>query len=97
MYENGAIYKTPDGKTIVLLFLHGDVFCLLEVVNGILNIVRAEKWEYSKSELPRRLEDFEFIEGSHLSVQTPMRVVPKPVETPKVEAPVRSRFERKKK
>jgi hypothetical protein len=88
MYENGAIYKTPDGKTIILLFLHGDVFCLLEIANGKANVVRAEKWEYSRSELPRRLEGFEFVEGSHLSVETtvkikaPVQVAPK--ATPKV-------------
>ena len=91
MFENGAIYKTPDektpkgkiieGKTIILLHLHGDVFCLLEIVNGKPSVVRAEKWEYSASELPARLEGFEFVESAHLSVAIPARVVkvePKP-------------------
>jgi hypothetical protein len=90
MYENGAIYKTPDGKTIIVLHLHGDVFCLLEIVNGKLTIVRAEKWEYSRSELPYRLEGFEFAEASHLSVETPVLVIPKP-------APKAATKERKKK
>jgi hypothetical protein len=81
MYENGAIYKTPDEKNIILLHLHGDVFCLLEVVNGKLNVVRAEKWEYSRSELPPRLEEYEFVEGGSVSIETPrpiFKVEPKP-------------------
>lgn len=80
MYENGAIYKTTDGKFVVLLFLHGDVFCLLEIANGKANVVKAEKWEYSRSEIPNRLEGFELMEGSHLSVIAPVRIVTKPVE-----------------
>jgi len=69
MFENGAVYKTPDGKLVVLLFLHGDVFCLLEIANGKLSIMQAEKWEYSRSELPRRLEDFEYQENGKASIE----------------------------
>jgi hypothetical protein len=94
MYENGAIYKTPDGRTIILLHLHGDVFCLLEIANGKANVVRAEKWEYSRSELPARLEALEFVEGSHLSVETPVRVAPK--STPKPEIKVAPKESKKK-
>ncbi len=78
MFENGAIHKTPDGKFFTLLHLHGDVFCLLEIVNGKPFVVRAEKWEYSASELPARLEGYEFVEAGHLSIDFPERIVPKP-------------------
>ena len=71
MFKNGAVYKTPDGKYFVLLLLHGDVYCLLEVVGGRLNVVKADKWEYSESELPGRLEGYEFVEGGHVSTHEP--------------------------
>ena len=105
MFENGAVFKTPDektpkgktieGKTIILLHLHGDVFCLLEVVGGKLSIVRAEKWEYSRQELPARLEGYEEIERGSVSIATPVQVVKKIKPEPEPEtkvAPKESRF-----
>lgn len=111
MFENGAVFKTPDekspkgktveGKTIILLHLHGDVFCLLEVVGGILSIVRAEKWEYSRQELPLRLEGFEEIERGRVDIETPVIVKkiepkpePKPEPEPKVEPKAASKERR---
>jgi hypothetical protein len=88
MYKNGAVYKTPDGKFIVLLFLHGDVYCLLEVIGGKLSVIQAEKWEFPESELPRRLEDFEYLEGGYASIQEP---------APTIKETVQSTFTRKKK
>lgn len=82
MYGNGAIYKTPDEKTIILLLLHGDIFCLVEIVNGKLNIVREDKWEYSASELPRKLEDYEFIEAGSVSFSGNEKAFEKPKPDP---------------
>jgi hypothetical protein len=68
--KNGSLFKSPDGKVVLLQHLHNDVFCLLEVANGELLVINEGKWKYPEAELQDRLNGFTEIKGSHISVVT---------------------------
>lgn len=87
--KNGSLFKSPDGKVVVLQELTASLFCLFEIDSGAqaLNIVTGKdgKWQYSEEELTETLAGFEPVPGHLALSQTKPEPKPEPLPEPEPE------------